>query len=666
MNIKFFYPFCFFFCVFSTLAQELTWDDLPIKNDLEHNQKEKNVKSTTQSLSAINKSIYLLSQNSITYAQRRLTNDDYKKMGVLYLNKLDPYHLFFTKEDVNYLLNSYQIKRIIQNGDLSWVEQVYQIYIDNQKSYQNFFRKNKENVLILKNSNWIPKIQQEVSQKEIKKRWMDSLQDDFVTLSLQNPQFSSDEILIKMESNYENAIQFNTKTNLVDKNETFINVYLHYMDPHSQYFTPVSKSDFDMNISNTLEGIGLVWEVNDISIKVKDILKNSPASHSPIQSQDELIQFGFTPDMPYNVIPDKISNSLQKLRTNADIYYFKFKKFKTNEIYTVVLKKEHILLEKNIISEKIYTVNNQNILYIKIPSFYKDYDNPNRRGGSVSKDVRDLILKNQLKFNKILLDLRQNGGGIMEEATELSSLFLNKGISVHIKTTSGVDKEIDNYTNKKIWDGPVFILVDRDTASASEIFTASLQDYTRAMVIGENTFGKGTAQTVLDFDQIYNNIEKPLYGQLNLTTMMFFRPNGNPIQQKGVKPDILFSFNLTQKGYEKDEKNAIKPEQLLVPFVPLTMKWSNVAWSSQRKMLQDKTQKRLNDIYQTPSFIQLNQLQLSEDKSVSLNLTQQQNFQKNKEKWIKDFQQFEKSLPYVDDPMLSESLNVISDTDIIK
>jgi carboxyl-terminal processing protease len=198
---------------------------------------------------------------------------------------------------------------------------------------------------------------------------------------------------------------------------------------------------------------------------------------------------------------------------------------------------------------------------IDLPSFYEDFD-ARRRGDadyrSASRDVAKLLTElKQEKVSAVIVDLRDNGGGSLSEAVNLSGLFTGKGPVVQVRDSRGQVEEQDS-DEKMLWTGPMAVLVNRGSASASEIFTAAIQDYGRGLIIGEQTFGKGTVQTLTSLDQLAMNT-KPTFGELKMTVDEFFRVNGDSTQLHGVTPDILFPHSIGYKDYgESSYPNALK------------------------------------------------------------------------------------------------------------
>lgn len=232
----------------------------------------------------------------------------------------------------------------------------------------------------------------------------------------------------------------------------------------------------------------------------------------------------------------------------------------------VSLAREVIPLEDNKAEAKNIMFNGTRFLVLEIPSFYRDEENPDRIGGSLSFDVSNLIKQNN-GFDVLLLDLRNNGGGSLSEAIAMVSLFVDGGVAVQVKMPNGTVNPINVKENAKIWDGPMVTLVNRRSASASEILAAALQDYERSLIVGETTYGKGSAQTLFDLDG-WAKMPVSVYGQVNLTTMMFFRPSGQTTQKKVLYLMFgLVKIVILLRALKADLNEQLLLKQLKIKFI---------------------------------------------------------------------------------------------------
>lgn len=552
-----------------------------------------------QRLTDITQTVYRLSSHkTLAYAAAPLSDQDFENIAKNFFNTLDPYHVFFTQEDVKKFTSGsskIQLQKAVRGEDLSWVYEVFQYYTASQSTMLDWSTQNINQTEVHVPSVWTPSIEQwPTTTFEQKERWRESVQDDVI-----NSQIAEKNNVLnaeKLVSNYQQLKKDVQKLSDLDKLEIFLKSYTEYVDPHSLYLAPRNKSAFSMQITNVLQGVGVVWQQDKSTsnITVQEVLSTGPASRSgDVKVGDRLIKIGDHPEKMRDVKDLRLEDVVDQTRGAADtmIYFLLETQGGTSRI--VGLKRETIHLEQNHAEGKIIKFNNSDTLLIKIPGFYRDEQTPMRLGGSVSYDVEQILIKNKGKYQTVVLDLRNNGGGVMSEAVNLVSLFLSDGIGVQVKTAMGSVSALPIEKNKKVWGGPLAVIVNRRSASASEIAAAALQDYGRAIVIGETTYGKGTAQTLFDFDE-WAKMPSAVYGQINLTTMMFFRPRGPSTQKNGVRPDIWIGENrAAEMGAESGFNRALPADNVGTGnFKQPQLSMVDGQWQSQRVQLQNNSVQR--------------------------------------------------------------------------
>ncbi|RWX49410.1 carboxyl-terminal processing protease, partial [Candidatus Electrothrix marina] len=319
-------------------------------------------------------------------------------------------------------------------------------------------------------------------------------------------------------------------------------------DPHTNYMAPTSKEDFDIHMSGSLEGIGALLREDDGHIKVVRVIPGSAAeAQGQLQAEDVIMSVSEKDGEPVDISSMSIREAVSYIRgpkgtevrltvTRADGARLVI------PIVRDVVKLEETYVKSTVIKDE----KGGKIGYVKIPSFYRDFSagRLGRDGRNVTDDTRSEL--NKLKkegINGIILDLRNNGGGSLSDAVDVSGLFLSEGPMVQVKNSQGVIRVLEDKDRDVVYDGPMIVLINQFAASASEIFAAAMQDYGRALVVGgAHTHGKGTVQALLDMNRNLPLLHLKKYddlGALKVTIQKFYRVNGSSTQYKGVVPDVV-------------------------------------------------------------------------------------------------------------------------------
>jgi len=336
----------------------------------------------------------------------------------------------------------------------------------------------------------------------------------------------------------------------------FYNAITTVYDPHTNYFMPKKKEDFDIDISGSLEGIGAVLSEDGSNIKVMSIVPGGAAwKQKDLQVDDVILMVAQGKDEPVSLTDMKVDDAVRYIRgkKGTEVRLTIKKADGSRKVFSIIRDKVQVgesYAKSSVISFKDSTFK---VGYIQLPKFYRDFNGKTER--NCSDDVRrELESLKTKKVQAVILDLRNNGGGALEDARIMSGLFIEKGPIVQIKNTRG-DSEVLEDTDKSItYDGPVIVMTNRFSASASEILAGALQDYGRAIVVGgEYSHGKGTVQAVVNLNQgILSMMNKDL-GALKVTIQKFYRVTGASTQFKGVTPDIILPDpNSFSKSREQD------------------------------------------------------------------------------------------------------------------
>jgi carboxyl-terminal processing protease len=351
------------------------------------------------------------------------------------------------------------------------------------------------------------------------------------------------------------AKRFNTffdrllKDTVRDHYDRYFNAATRAFDPHTTYFPPKEKEDFEIGMRGSLEGIGATLREEDGFIKVVRVIPGSAAAkQGELDAEDTILAVGQAAEESVDVTDTRLRDAVELIRGPKGTEVRLTIKKPDGKTKIVPIVRDVVEIEETFVKWTVLPDPNSEKLfgYIKIPSFYRDFKESFRggTGRNVTDDVEAALedLKKQ-KISGLLIDLRNNGGGALTDAVNISGLFIKKGPIVQVKSSNGQVRILDDTSSDVAYDGPLVVMVNRFSASASEILAAALQDYNRALVIGsDHTYGKGTVQTILDLDRAipFRNMEKykPL-GALKITTQKFYRISGGSTQSKGVEPDFV-------------------------------------------------------------------------------------------------------------------------------
>ena len=558
------------------------------------------------------------------------------KIYKAYFDSLDGEKVFFTQEDMaKFEPLKTQFDDAIWNQDLSGPFSVFNLYITRAVDRMNFARgllkkgfdlSGNESFNFDRKKAAVPK-----DQAELDDIWRKRTMNDWLRLKLAGK--SDDDIRKTLDKRYANYITRVRQLDDEDATQAFMTAYANSTDPHTDYLGPRAADAFDIAMRLSLEGIGAVLQARDDYTTIRELVPGGPAIKSgKMKPGDRIVAIGqgetgtmvdvvgWRQDDVIKLIRGKKDTTvrLEILPADAGVDG-------KHEIVTLVRKK--VTMEEQAAKSKVIDVKDGDVTrkigVIELPTFYQDFGA--RRAGdanfkSATRDVKKLLtaLKAQ-KVDGIIMDLRNNGGGSLNEATELTGLFIDTGPVVQVRDARGqVEAQGDDDPGMS-WDGPMAVMVNRGSASASEIFAAAIQDYGRGIIIGEPTFGKGTVQNLVDLDKFGKATtgEDAKYGELKMTIAEFIRINGDSTQLHGVTPDVRFPENGDAKEFgESTYDNALpwrhidpadyKPVANLKPiFAPLNQKHearvaSSPAWKlmldelAQYKKMRDKTDISLN------------------------------------------------------------------------
>ena len=341
-----------------------------------------------------------------------------------------------------------------------------------------------------------------------------------------------------------------------DRMSDYLNAVTNIFDPHTGYFKPIDKENFDIGMSGRLEGIGARLQTQDEYTKVTEVVVGGPAwKGKSLEANDMIVKVAQGDEEPVDITGMQINDVVKLIRGPKGTVVNLTVKKPNGALEVVAITRDVVVMEEGFAKSLLLntTTNGDKVGYIKLPRFYADFDDPNGRFCStdVAAELEKLKAEN---VEGVILDLRNNGGGSLRDVVKMSGYFIENGPIVQVKSRKGSPEILSDRDPGVVYDGPLIIMVNEFSASASEILAAALQDYGRAVIVGSNsTFGKGTVQRFFDLDRAVagNNNIKPL-GSIKLTTQKFYRVDGGSTQLKGVEPDIVFPDNY--KYIETGEK----------------------------------------------------------------------------------------------------------------
>jgi carboxyl-terminal processing protease len=534
-----------------------------------------------------------------------ITNYNYKKVPLndslsevifnRYIKMLDESHNYLLASDIaDFSKYKDVLDDDVKSGNLNDVFYIFNVY---QKRYiehinysiaelnKNFdFDKNEKFVYDRDSLPWV------ASQSEMDNIWGLRVKYDLLNLKLANPDLAKDKETLKKR--YENLLAQTNKLNNQDVFQVFMDAFTNAIDPHTNYFTPSNAANFNIDMSRQLEGIGAGLNIDNDYIVIKSIVPGGPADKSKqLGVDDRIVGVAQGKDGEFqNVIGWRIENAIALIRgtkgTVVRLEILPKSSGVSSKPKIVEMVREKIILKDESAKKEIktYDYNGKPIKIgiISVPAFYIDFNdyksgNPNYK--STTHDVKLLIdsLK-QEGVDGIVMDMRENGGGSLMEAIELTGLFIKTGPVVQVRSANDQVEQDKDDDPSIAYSGPLAVLVDRFSASATEIFSGAIQDYGRGIIVGTQTYGKGSVQNAIDLDKVIQSSlrdkiaslmgknGKPIstgsqsvFGQLNLTIAKFYRITGNSTQHKGVMPDIQFPSVIPMDKYGEDTEPSAMP-----------------------------------------------------------------------------------------------------------
>lgn len=494
-----------------------------------------------------------------------------------YLKLLDPSRSYFLASDIaEFDKWKFQFDDFLKSGDLNPGFIIYKRYLDRVKSRLDFalaelnkgvdsfdFTAKETLEIDRKDAPWL------TSEAQLNDLWRKRIKDEVLRLKIAGKDPAKiQELLTKR---YKNQLSRLDQTRSEDIFQAYINTFAMSYDPHTNYLSPDSAENFDINMSLSLEGIGAVLQSDNDQVKVVRLVPAGPADKTKqVAPADKIIGVAQGDKEMVDVIGWRLDEVVKLIRgPKGSVVRLEIipasnaPNDQTSKIVSIT--REAVKLEEQAAKKSILNLKqdgkNYKLGVIEIPAFYLDFKafragDPNYK--STTRDVKKLLTELQKeKVDGVIIDLRNNGGGSLQEATELTSLFIDKGPTVLVRNADGKVDVLEDENPGAFYKGPMALLVNRLSASASEIFAGAMQDYHRALIIGGQTFGKGTVQTI-----------QPLnHGELKLTLAKFYRVSGQSTQHQGVLPDVAFPSIIDTKEIGESALPEAMPWDTIRPAI---------------------------------------------------------------------------------------------------
>lgn len=504
-------------------------------------------------------------------------NDDLSKKAFKeFLTDVDYTRSFFLQADIDgFKAEETKLDDYLKEGNVAFPFKVYNLFLQRANSrIQYTYELLKDSMDFSVNDSFEVRRQDSPwckTTEELNRLWTNKIKYECLGMLATGKDWKSTaDVVRKRYENFERQLK---KTKNEDVFDIFMNAFTTIIDPHTNYFSPRVAQDFNINSSLSLEGIGATLQTEGEYTKVREVVKGGPADQSKqVFANDRITAVAQGDDGEFEDvvgwrIDDVVSLIRGKKGTVVRLKIIDAKASVTDKQKEVRIVRDKIKLEEQAAKGTIEEIKRGKNTYkagvIVVPSFY--YDFQGARSGdanykSTSRDVKEIIDSlTKVGIDGLVIDLRNNGGGALLEAIKLTGLFIKTGPVVEVRNIDGsIDVERDRDPSVA-YDGPMVVLVNRFSASASEIFAGAIQDYNRGIIVGEQTHGKGTVQNLVDLDPYVLLPEGENAGQLKITIAKFYRINGSSTQIKGVIPDVALPSLYADKEYGEDESPYALP-----------------------------------------------------------------------------------------------------------
>ncbi|RMH93448.1 tail-specific protease [Lysobacter pythonis] len=520
----------------------------------------------------------LLSSSRFAYRPRELDAALGAEVWKRYLESLDPSKVYLTRADIDgFGAGDRLMVEAITGGDFNPTYAVFQRYRERVKARSEYAR------ALLKQDifDFTGEDRYEYDRKDVPwasdaaaldALWRQSVRYDWLRLKLAGK--SPEDIRKTLDKRYANVAKGIDDLNAEDIFQTALNAYTGSIDPHTNYFNPRAAENFNQQMSLSLQGIGAQLQKREDIVTIMELIPGGPAARDArLKPGDRIVAVGQgAQGAMEDVVGWRIDDVVAKIRGDKGsvvrLDILPASAPVDGKPVRIQLTRDKVVLADSQAKPEIIQLPEaagqppRRVGVVKLPSFYQDFSARRARdveGASASRDVARILADfRKEKLDGVVLDLRNNGGGSLDEAVAITGLFIDQGPVVQERQAGGRIGVRADREPGMAWDGPLAVLINRASASASEIVAGAIQDYGRGLIIGETSFGKGTVQAMVGLDRIVQNQGAAQYGDVKLTVAQFFRPSGGSTQNKGVSPDIPFPVTVDASEYgENTFDNAL-------------------------------------------------------------------------------------------------------------
>ena len=528
------------------------------------------------------------------YDPKEMNDEFSKNVFNSFIDAIDGQHRFFLKADINnFKRYQYEIDDQLKSSNIDFFNLVYDKSVQRIEDVKNFypsllekpfdFSVKETTSLDFKNNSFASNLNElkKVWRKRFKLSTLDRFvskkeEEEFKKQKDSNYKIKSD-IILEKESraltlqNIDDYFDWMDELERKDNFNAFVNSIVNEFDPHTQYFAPQDKELFDTSMSGKFEGIGARLQKKNEQVKIVEIILGGPVwRDNLLEPGDQILYVAQPGEEPVEISGMRLDDSIKLIKGPKGTNVILTVKKVNGEIEDVIIERDVVVLEESYAKSAIIEKNDKKFGLIELPKFYVDFKNYGERNAAT--DVKKALISFKEKsINGVIIDLRNNGGGSLKTVVDMAGYFIDKGPVVQVKSIGGRKEVLEDTDPSIVWDGPVILLVNEFSASASEILAAALQDYNRAIVMGSSqTYGKGTVQNVIDLNRIIAVNQYGDLGALKVTTDKFYRINGGSTQLEGVKSDIVFpsQYSSIEIG-EKDQSNPLSWDKISPANYPI-------------------------------------------------------------------------------------------------
>jgi carboxyl-terminal processing protease len=616
--------------------------------------------------------------NNSHYAPYELNDDFSRRVWDLHIKRLDFNKRFFTQSDIDQLKQfETTIDDNVKAANYIYFDKAEAIFTQRMAMVKNFYKEiltqrfdfnEKEEVeLEPENMAWA------ANEAGLKDRWrkllkwnvlsrvateLDNQENGKAKGEIKTLEQLEEEARIKVMKQYDDWAHRMEKQDRNDRRDAFLNAIANTYDPHTGYFPPEDKENFDIQMSGKFEGIGATLQDKDGYIEVSNIVPGSASyRQGELEAGDVILKVAQASGEPVDIVDMAIDDAVKLIRgaKGSEVRLTVRKEDGSTKVISII--RDMVVLEETYAKSAVIKSKQvpDGYGYIKLPKFYADFSD--RSGRNCATDVALEIekLKKQ-NIQGLVIDLRNNGGGSLADVVKMAGLFIERGPIVQVRSRYGSPQVLEDTDARVQYDGPLVIMVNSGSASASEILAAAMQDYRRAIIVGTPTYGKGTVQRFIDLDNFINgNTEevKPL-GSIKMTTQKFYRINGGATQLRGVTPDVLLpdAYVYIDRGEREEDYTMPWDEIAAVPY-----KTGNVSPGDLKRLRDESSQRIAKDPVFTKVDENAQRLKRQRDmKTRSLQIDEYRAFEKQLKEENERYKALSKPIPGMDAIALPEDV----------